>query len=47
MDYSEIEAALLAPDPVGQIRPHDAASVPDRKAIIDLLKELQTLLFPG
>ena len=47
MDYSEIEAALLAPDPAGQIRPHDAASVPDRKAIIDLLKELQTLLFPG
>ena len=47
MDYSQIEAALSAPDPAGQIRPHDAESVPDRKAIIELLKELQTLLFPG
>ena len=47
MSLSTVAAALAAPDPDAIVRPHTPETVPDRKNIIDVLKHLQALLFPG
>ena len=47
MSLSSVAAALSATDPEAVVRPHTPDSVPDRNAVVDVLNNLQSLLFPG
>ncbi len=47
MDYTALAIALDGADENAVIRPHSAETIPDRKAVVRLIKRLQAILFPG
>ncbi|HEX7554663.1 MAG TPA: hypothetical protein VF378_14005, partial [Geothrix sp.] len=46
--FTELVAAIVASDQAEPVTRHiDASSLPSRDAVIDLVKKLRELLFPG
>ncbi len=47
MNYNDLTTALANADTTSVVRPHSPEAIPDRKAVIKLVKQLQAALFPG